>query len=127
MVANTGPPAGGRPINYRQRIGRIGEDKAAAWYAAAGYEVLARNWRCREGELDLVATKGRTYVFCEVKTRSSHAFGVPAGAVTAAKQARIRRLAVRWLQTEAQARAHQIRFDVVGILDGQLDVIEGAF
>jgi putative endonuclease len=124
-----GVPAGRRAPtdNYRRRVGQAGEDRAAAWYAAAGYEVVARNWRCRDGELDLVAIKGRTYVFCEVKTRRNDAFGVPASAVTATKQARIRRLAARWLAEEAPSRARLLRFDVVGILGGELEVIEGAF
>jgi putative endonuclease len=66
-------------------------------------------------------------VFSEVKTRRSSAFGVPASAVTPTKQARIRRLAARWLATQGSARPSLIRFDVVGILAGEIDVIEGAF
>ncbi len=97
------------------------------WYEEAGYEVVARNWRCRDGELDLVAKKGGIFVFCEVKARSTDAFGVPATAVTATKQTRIRRLAARWLEQEAPTRARRIRFDVVAILGGELEVIEGAF
>ena len=67
-----------------------------AWYEAHGYEVVARNWRCREGELDIVARRGRLHVFCEVKSRSSDAFGVPAEAVGRPKRARLRRLAALW-------------------------------
>lgn len=89
--------------------------------------MVARNWRCREGELDLIVRQGRRYVFVEVKSRSSDAFGVPAEAVTGAKQARIRRLAARWLEHEAPARARGIRFDVVSILRGDIEVLEGAF
>lgn len=100
---------------------------AAAWYQGRGYQVLARNWRCREGELDLVARRGREYVFVEVKRRASDAFGVPAEAVGRAKRARIRRLAVRWLEEEAPGPAGTIRFDVVSILAGTTEVIEGAF
>ena len=62
-------------------LGRSGEDEAAAWYTARGYEVLARNWRCRAGELDLIVAQGRLVVFCEVKSRSSERFGTPAEAV----------------------------------------------
>ena len=62
-------------------LGASGEDLAAGWYAAQGYEVVARNWRCREGELDLVVARGRAVVFCEVKTRRGHGFGLPAEAV----------------------------------------------
>jgi putative endonuclease len=110
----------------RRVLGTSGEDAAAAWYEAAGYEVVARNWRCRDGELDLIVRKGRTYVFCEVKTRTSDAFGVPAEAITHTKRTRIRHLAARWL-SEASSPARDIRFDVVAILGDQLEVIEGAF
>ena len=112
--------------SHRQALGAHGENRAAAWYEAHGYEVLARNWRCREGELDLIARRGATIVFCEVKTRRTDAFGVPAEAVTRTKQLRIRRLASRWLD-ESGERAGALRFDVVAILGGQLEVIEGAF
>ena len=61
-----------------QARGRWGEEEAARWYRTRGYEVVARNWRCRAGELDLVARIDRTVVFCEVKARRSDAFGIPA-------------------------------------------------
>jgi putative endonuclease len=89
--------------------------------------VVARNWRCRDGELDLVLRQGRTFVFCEVKTRTSDAFGVPAEAVTRQKLARIRRLAARYLEEDAPMRPREIRFDIAAILGGQLEIIEGAF
>jgi putative endonuclease len=110
----------------RLELGATGEAAAAAWYQANGYEVLETNWRCRQGELDLVVRKGRVLVFCEVKTRSSDAFGLPAEAVTREKRDRIRRLAARYLE-DAPFRAREVRFDVVAILDGQLEVIEAAF
>ena len=102
----------------------------AAWYVRAGYEVVARNWRSRQGELDVVAMKGRVLVFCEVKTRSSATFGEPFEAVTRAKQTRIRKLAARWLRERGPAlgvRPARIRFDVVSILGPDLDVLEEAF
>jgi len=111
----------------RHLLGRSGEDQAAAWYAAHGYEVLTRNWRCRAGELDLVVARGRLVVFCEVKSRSSEQFGAPAEAVTRDKQMRIRRLAARWLADAAPARPRAIRFDVACVLDGSVEVLEGAF
>jgi putative endonuclease len=110
----------------RRQLGRTGEDAVAAWYEAAGYEVVVRNWRCREGELDLVVRKGRTYVFCEVKARTTDAFGVPAEAVGRAKQVRIRHLAARWL-SEGEVRAVGIRFDVASVLAGKVEILEGAF
>lgn len=99
----------------------------ASWYEGQGYEVVCRNWRCREGELDLIVRHGRLYVFCEVKSRTTDAFGVPAEAVTRTKQMRLRRLAARWLENDAPVRAREIRFDVASVLAGQIEVIEGAF
>jgi putative endonuclease len=110
----------------RLELGRAGEDAAAAWYERRGYTVVARNWRCREGELDLVVTDGRHLVFVEVKTRATDRFGLPAEAVTLAKQRRLRGLAARFLANTG-ARASRLRFDVVAILAGRLEVIEGAF
>jgi putative endonuclease len=89
--------------------------------------VVARNWRCSDGELDLVVRRGRTVVFCEVKARTSAAFGSPAEAVTGAKQARLRRLATRWLREVGRPPAGVIRFDVASVLRGTVEVIEGAF
>jgi putative endonuclease len=111
----------------RRILGATGEEQVAAWYSARGYEVVARNWRCREGELDLVLRHGRVFVFCEVKTRTSDAFGIPAEAVGREKQARIRRLAARWLEDEATMSAREIRFDVASVLAGEVEIIEGAF
>ena len=110
----------------RRDLGRSGEDAVAAWYQGQGYEVVVRNWRCREGELDLVVRRGRTFVFCEVKTRTSTAFGAPQEAVTRDKQVRIRHLAARWLG-EAPVSAVAIRFDVASVLAGDVEVLEGAF
>jgi putative endonuclease len=88
--------------------------------------VLARNWRCRDGELDLVVARGRAVVFVEVKARRSDRFGTPAEAVTPAKQVRLRALALRWLEATG-ARPSSLRFDVVAILGDRLEVIEAAF
>ena len=116
----------------RRALGAAGESAVARWYADAGYRILDRNWRCRDGELDLVAARGSTLVFCEVKTRRSTAFGLPAEAVTAAKQRRLRTLAVRWLAEHGDAHARDLRFDVASVLaargaDPVIDVIEAAF
>ena len=111
-------------------LGARGEHEAAQWYEAHGYEVLERNWRRREGEVDLVVRRGRTVVFCEVTTRSSGRFGTGAESVLEAKQRRIRRLASRWLAelTPAVGRGRiELRFDVVSITAGTVEVIEDAF
>lgn len=110
----------------RRDVGAAGEDLAAAWYEARGYQVLDRNWRCRTGELDLVLRHGRTVVFCEVKHRRSVAFGTPAEAITYEKKQRVRHLAARWLE-DAKPRPGEIRFDVAAVLDGDVEVLEGAF
>jgi putative endonuclease len=91
--------------------------------------VLARNWRCDAGEIDLIARRGRTLVFCEVKSRTTDAYGVPAEAVTRTKQARLRRLAARWLASggAGRGRSYELRFDVAAILAGHLEIMEGVF
>ena len=110
----------------RRALGASGEDAVAAWYQGHGYEVLERNWRCRAGELDLILRRGRTFVFCEVKTRSSNAFGAPVEAITRDKQVRLRHLAARWLE-DAPMHPTDIRFDVASVLAGEIEVLEGAF
>jgi putative endonuclease len=110
-----------------QRLGRRGEALAAEWYVAQGYTVLARNWRCAQGELDLVVARAGVVVFTEVKARTSERFGSPAEAVTAAKQARLRRLAARWLAEAAPGRRRAVRFDVASVANGRVEVLEGAF
>jgi putative endonuclease len=87
--------------------------------------VLARNWRCAEGELDLICRRGRVVAVCEVKARSGLGFGTPFEAVTPAKQRRLRRLAARYL-AEAHLGAAAVRFDV-SVLGDELVVLEGAF
>ena len=77
--------------------------------------MIDRNWRCSQGELDLVATRGDLVVFCEVKTRRSRSWGEPSEAVHPRKQARIRRLAGRWL-AEHRGRIRNVRFDVVSVV-----------
>lgn len=109
-----------------RRLGVDGERVTAEWYIERGYTVLARNWRCDQGELDLVLSTGRTIVICEVKTRSSDRFGSPFDAVGPAKQLRLRRLAARWLREEAPFRPERVRFDVAGVVGRRVEVIESA-
>ncbi|WP_319944606.1 YraN family protein [Nocardia macrotermitis] len=96
-------------------LGAHGEELAAQYLRAAGMEIVARNWRCRYGELDLIARDAEVTAFVEVKTRPGRKFGSPAEAVTFTKQQRIRRLALLWLN-EQQGAWRQIRFDVVSVL-----------
>jgi putative endonuclease len=76
--------------------------------------------------MDLVLRRGDLIVFCEVKTRSTSAFGAPVEAVTRAKQLRLRRVATRWLDQDSPHGA-QLRFDVASVLGGVVEVVEGAF
>jgi len=110
-----------------QARGAFGEALVARWYEARGYTVLDRNWRDgRTGELDLVLGKGdRLIVFCEVKSRSSTAYGDPLEAVDARKLARIRRLAASWLVAHDR-RGVEVRIDVAGVLGTKVDVVEAA-
>lgn len=96
-------------------LGRRGEDVAAEYLEKQGLVVLDRNWRCREGELDIVATDSTGLVVCEVKTRSGTAFGEPAEAVTTRKIARIRQVTQVWL-TAHQTPWCPVRFDVVAVV-----------
>jgi len=121
----------------RRDLGVRGEDAVAAWYGRARYEVLARNWRCPEGELDVVARSedGAVIAFCEVKTRASTRFGTGFEAVTTTKQRRLRRLAARWLAARRQAGGPgfgRVRFDVAAVTVSpsgtlEVDVLEDAF
>lgn len=98
-------------------LGKMGEQLAAELLQDQGLEILARNWRCREGELDVVARDpvADAIVFVEVKTRSSDRFGHPVEAITHAKLHRLRVLAARWL-AEHDVRASAIRIDVIAVV-----------
>jgi putative endonuclease len=119
-------------MDHRRDLGVAGEELVAQRYRAAGYVVLDRNWRCREGELDLVLGADGVVVFCEVKTRRTGAFGPPFEAVTAAKQRRLRTLALRWLADHPRSGAVTLRFDVASVLaergrEPVIELIEHAF
>jgi putative endonuclease len=100
----------------RIALGRWGEDLAAQHLQASGYEVLARNWRCRQGELDIVARARGLLVFVEVKTRTGTAFGEPAAAVDRTKARRIRGLAATWLRDCRPNGWNDVRFDVISVV-----------
>ncbi|MDX6739128.1 YraN family protein [Actinocorallia sp. A-T 12471] len=104
-------------MNANHELGRRGEEAATVYLRRLGWQVLDRNWRCPEGELDIVALEGRTHVFCEVKTRRDVGFGHPAEALTPVKARRLRRLALRWSR-EHGVRAAGIRIDLIGLVGG---------
>jgi putative endonuclease len=99
----------------RQHLGRGGERLAAEHFERLGYAVLARNYRTRFGELDLVLTDGRVLVFCEVKTRHLGS-GAPWDKLDDAKRAQVRRMAAVWLaDVEDRPFCPELRFDAVGV------------
>lgn len=98
----------------QQALGAYGERVAEAHLVAAGMRLLDRNWRCSEGELDLVLLEGGVLVVCEVKTRTGEGGAGPHEAVTPAKLDRLQRLAERW-QVEHDVRAEEVRLDLVAV------------
>lgn len=125
-MADSGPRA-----SPAQARGAAAETLAAQHLAKHGLSVLARNVRCRGGEVDLVAQDGRTIVFVEVRLRSHAGFGGAAGSITAAKQARVILAAQYWLAGAGRRYAGQpCRFDAV-LLDaldaGRVEWLRGAF
>jgi putative endonuclease len=115
---------------HNLELGRTGEEVAARFLTARGWMILDRNVRFREGELDIIAVRDGLLAFVEVKTRRSRAFGTPAEAVTWKKAARIRRLAMQYLQ-KRHVFVAEVRFDVIDIaaVGDRFDVtyLEGAF
>ncbi len=103
------------PLGDREQVGNTGEDEALAEYRRCGYRVLARNWRCPLGELDLVLIRGQLVVFCEVKTRRGAAFGGPFEAVTWQKQRKLRQLAEAFLRA-MRLDPTAVRFDVASVM-----------
>jgi putative endonuclease len=101
--------------NHRGDLGRRGEAAAARYLTELGWTIIDRNWRCGEGELDIVAYDGARHIVCEVKTRSNLDYGAPIEGVTAAKAARLRRLARCWAAERGLGTA-SIRIDVIGLV-----------
>ncbi|MGI8700736.1 MAG: YraN family protein [Nocardioidaceae bacterium] len=89
----------------RKALGDYGERLAERELERQGLEVLDRNWRCEQGEIDIVARHGGALVVCEVKTRTSDRYGAPVEAITPSKAARLHRLGFAW------AKAHETTFD----------------
>lgn len=112
-------------------LGNRGETLAAAYLQGKGYRIIERNFRCKGGEVDIVAKDGDIFVFAEVKTRKSLVFGPPQLAVTPFKQRQISKAALTWL---SRKRLHDApaRFDVIAIIlendfSQQIDHISNAF
>jgi putative endonuclease len=118
--------------DLRHRLGRAGEDAAAAHLERLGYGIVARNHHTRFGEIDLIACDGATLVFCEVKARRTG--GAPWEALGARKQRQVRRMAAAWLaETSDRPRSCELRFDAIAVTFdphgrlASLEHLEGAF
>lgn len=121
--------------DFRQKLGQVGESEAAEWLRGKGFHIIARNWHCRTGELDIVAMRDNVISFIEVKSRRGMRFGRPAEAVTPYKAAHIRRSAALFLMKEKgrlpiNPETH-FRFDVIELIYGkkgaEIHYIEDAF
>jgi len=118
-------------VRAKDAVGRYGEDVAARHLREAGLEIVERNWRCAEGEIDIVSRERGALVSCEVKTRSSAVCGLPVEAVTRKKADQLRRLALLWLR-EHPAGGADVRFDVVSVMRrpagaAEVEHVRGAF
>ena len=114
----------------RRDRGRRGEDVAEAYLRARRYAILARNWRTRAGEIDLVASRDGVVVFVEVRGKEGVRFGTPFESVDARKRARLGRVAAAFLQSR-RLEGRIARFDVIGVdwggAEPQVEHLEGAF
>lgn len=111
-TTNTRP---GATAAQKTALGAYGERIALRHLTEQGMVVLEQNWRCDAGEVDLILKDGRALVICEVKTRSSNAFGSPLEGVTSEKAQRLRRLAAKWIEARGM-HPPEVRIDVVGVL-----------
>ena len=116
--------------------GKWAEDLVSRWYEQHGYVIVARNWRCKRGELEVVACKDSVLVVCEVKARASNAFGTPAEAVTRAKQLKVRRATADFRASMRESHdllaslvntTRTVRFDVACVLGTRLEMLEDIF
>lgn len=113
-------------MNKRQ-TGKAYEESAAGWLEQKGFRILERNYRCRQGEIDLIAADGSCLVFVEVKYRRSGQTGHPAEAVDARKQRRIARTALYYCWEHQIPENQACRFDVVSILGDEIEHLKNAF
>ncbi|WP_073760870.1 YraN family protein [Streptomyces sp. CB02923] len=115
-AAQAGASGSPHATRARRALGQYGEDLAARHLIAVGMRILDRNWRCQDGEVDIVAADGDALVLCEVKARRAGAYEHPMAAVRPEKAARLRRLAERWLEQHGGPPAGGVRIDVIGVL-----------
>lgn len=107
-------------------LGKIGEVKAAKFLKDKGYKILAVNFKHAFGEIDIIARQKKQYVFVEVKTKSNLDYGLPQEEITKIKQIRIKKGALEFLKLK-RIKTDEIRFDVIEILNDEINHIEEAF
>ncbi|MBM3715649.1 MAG: YraN family protein [Actinobacteria bacterium] len=113
-------------------LGRAGEDRAVAHLEACGYRIIERNWRCSQGEIDIVAETPGVLAVVEVKTRTSEDYGHPFEAIDRRKADRLWRLALAWIAAHPEAaRGHRLRLDAIAVTGadpatGRLEHLEDA-
>ena len=120
-------------VGGRRELGREAEEAACAWLRRRGWSLLQRNYRCREGEIDIIARRNGLTAFCEVRARTAGCLVTPAESVGPGKQRRLVKAARRWLQ-EMERRGvpcGECRFDVITVIadEGRLTIehVEDAF
>lgn len=111
----------------KRQIGAAYEEQAARFLIEQGFQILERNYRCKQGEIDLIARDGAYLVFVEVKYRVNTQAGYPSEAITIQKQKKIIRTAMYYCYQQKVAQTQACRFDVVSILGGQIKLIKNAF
>ena len=114
-------------MENRRQTGADYEERAARWLKERGYRILERNYRCRQGEIDLVAMDGGCLVFVEVKYRKDKRAGHPAEAVDLRKQRRIGQAAAQYCCERRTVAVQECRFDVICILGGETEHYKNAF
>ncbi|WP_272035017.1 YraN family protein [Paenibacillus sp. JJ-100] len=108
----------------RQQKGRIGEEEACRWLEEKNYHILERNWRCRSGEVDIIATHENLLIFVEVRSRSSHViFGTPQESVDQRKMQQVRSTAAVYIQRSGEHH-RQVRFDVIAVMINHTGEVE---
>jgi putative endonuclease len=121
------PTMGGGPALPGHRFRHPSERRAARWYRLRGYRVLATNVWIAGNELDVVARRGSTLVFCEVKSKSGSGYGDPLEMVSPEKARRVRRAAEAWLAARPDLSRCQVRFDVIAVRGHRLECLRQAF